>query len=121
MTKFLADENIPPAVVRFLRDRGFDVKEVREAGLPGASDDVILSLAREEGRVLLTLDKHFTNILVYPPGSHHGIIRIRIHPPLIEDIVNALNRLFQKSDIGMMRGSLIILECEGFRVRRAPE
>jgi len=115
------DENIPPAVGRFLRDKGFDVKDARKAGLAGASDDVIVSLAREERRVLVTLDKHFTNILVYPPGSHDGIIRIRIHPPLVEDMIKALNQLFQTSDIGIIRGSLIILQREGFRVRRPPQ
>jgi predicted nuclease of predicted toxin-antitoxin system len=83
-----------------------------------APDDAIISLAQAEGRTLLTLDKHFSNILVYPPGSHHGIIRVRIHPPLIDDIVNALNQLFQQLDITAMKGSLIILQREGFRVRR---
>jgi len=33
MTKFLADENIPPAVVKFLRHKGLDVKEVLEFGM----------------------------------------------------------------------------------------
>lgn len=44
MTKFLADENIPSGVARFLQDRGFDLKEAREAGIAGASDDAILIL-----------------------------------------------------------------------------
>jgi hypothetical protein len=32
MIKLLADENIPPGVVGFLLDRGFDVKEVGGTG-----------------------------------------------------------------------------------------
>jgi len=120
MTKFLADENIPSAVPRFLQDRGFDVKEAGEAGIYGASDDVVMALARKEQRVLLTFDKHFANILVYPPHSHHGIIRIRIHPPLIDDILQALNQLLKKFDLNAIGGSLIVLEREGFRVRRTP-
>jgi hypothetical protein len=57
MEKFLLDENIPPAIGDFLREKGFDV------------------------------DKHFADIISYPPGHHHGIIRIRIHPPLIAHIL----------------------------------
>ena len=53
MITFLADENIPLGVTRFLRDRGFDVKEVRGAGIGGASDDEIMALARKEERILL--------------------------------------------------------------------
>lgn len=37
MTKFLADENIPPAVIDFLRAKGFDVKTVQELGKSGST------------------------------------------------------------------------------------
>ena len=43
MIRLLADENIPPNVVRFLRDRGIEVKEVGVAGSAGATDDEIMS------------------------------------------------------------------------------
>jgi predicted nuclease of predicted toxin-antitoxin system len=118
--KFLADENIPSGVSRFLGDKGFDVKEVGGAGTAGASDDAIMALARKEERILPTSDKHFANILTYPPHSHHGIVRIRIHPPLIDDVIRALDQLMKKFDLNAIGGSLIVLEREGFRVRRTP-
>lgn len=120
MIKFLADENIPSGVTKFLRDRGLDVKEVGGAENAGASDDAIIALARKEERILLTCDKHFANILTYPPQSHHGIIRIRIHPPLNDDLIRALDQLMKKFDLKAIGGSLIVLEREGFRVRRSP-
>jgi predicted nuclease of predicted toxin-antitoxin system len=120
MIRFLADENVPSAVVRFLKDKGFDLKEVRGAGIAGESDDAVIALARKEERVLLTFDRHFANILAYPPSSHHGIIRIRIHPPLIDHILQALDELIKKLDLNTIRGCLIVLEREGFRVRRTP-
>jgi predicted nuclease of predicted toxin-antitoxin system len=43
----LTDENIFPAIVYFLRQRGFDVADVREKGLAGADDDTIIAIARE--------------------------------------------------------------------------
>jgi predicted nuclease of predicted toxin-antitoxin system len=120
MIRLLADENIPPAVVEFFRERGFDVKDVNEGGFAGASDDEIMLLACREERVLLTFDKHFANILTYPPGSHYGIIRIRIHPPLIEDIIHAFDQLMKGFDLNTINGSLIVLEREGFRLRGMP-
>jgi len=120
MIQLLADENIPPAVVGFLRERGFDVREVSGGEVAGASDDEIMALACKEQRVLLTFDKHFANILMYPPSSHHGIIRIRIHPPLIEDIIHAFDQLLKEFDLNTIEGSLIVLEREGFRLRRMP-
>ena len=120
MIKFLLDENVPPAVGLFLREKGFDVAEIAQALESGAQDDAVIALAHLQERVLLTFDKHFSNILSYPPGSHSGIIRIRIHPPQINDIVSSLQQLFQKLDIETVSGSLIVLEREGFRVRRVP-
>jgi predicted nuclease of predicted toxin-antitoxin system len=56
--RFLADENVPHAVVTALRSRGIDVAEVRKAHL-GASDREVLALAARESRILLTFDKDF--------------------------------------------------------------
>ena len=91
MTKFLVDENIPSAIAHFLRNKGFGVKEVKEAGIHGISDAEIMDLARREDRVLLTFDKHFSNILLYPLHYHNGMIRIRVHLPLLSDIIQALD------------------------------
>jgi len=53
MTKFLADENIPPPVVSFLRSKGFDIKEAARSIAAGASDASVMELARQEERILL--------------------------------------------------------------------
>jgi len=118
MIKFLVDENVPPAIVEFLRAKDFDVKYARESGLSGSADLDLITLARKDGRVLVTFDKHFANILLHPLNSHHGIIRIRIHPPLISDIREALENLIRNFDLNKLSQTLIILEREGFRVRK---
>ena len=120
MTSFLADENVPPAIVEFLRQKGFDVKEARELGIPGTPDTMIMELTRKERRVLVTVDKHFANLLLYPLDSHYGIIRIRIHPPLLSDIIQSLEHFLVKFDLATIKGTLIVLEREGYRVRRSP-
>lgn len=119
MTSFLTDENIPPAVAEFLRQKGFDVKEAREVGTPAISDSRIIELARREERVLVTFDRHFVNLLLYPLDSHYGIIRIRIHPPLLSDIVQSLEHFLLKFDLATIKRTLIVLEREGYRVRRS--
>jgi predicted nuclease of predicted toxin-antitoxin system len=118
MIKLLTDENIPPAFVGFLRNKGFDVKDIRELRIHGASDSFTLDLARQDKRALITFDKHFGNILLYPLHSHYGIIRIRIHPPLINDMIQSFERFVEKFDLNMIGETLIILEREGFRVHR---
>src|SRR4051794_31864161 len=58
MVHLLANENVPADVVTALRSDGHDVIWMRDAG-PGSPDDIVLSLALAEGRILLTFDKDF--------------------------------------------------------------
>ena len=44
------------------------------------------AFAIESGRVLLTLDADFANILRFPPASTPGVIRLKIHPQTEEAI-----------------------------------
>lgn len=115
---FLSDENIPPKVVEFLRNKGYKVKDVREENLNGISDDALINLAKKEGFILITFDKHFGNILLYPPKEYHGIIRINIHPPILEDIFSAFNKFLKRFGLSTLAGILVILERKGFRIKR---
>ncbi|MFH0786770.1 MAG: DUF5615 family PIN-like protein [Pseudomonadota bacterium] len=119
MVKFLADENIPPAIINFIHEKGFDIKDVCKIGKSGASDEEIMEIARAEGRILISFDKHFADIIRYPLNSHYGIIRIRIHPPLLISLIEAFESFFRKFDLANFEGTLVVLERNGFRIRRA--
>jgi predicted nuclease of predicted toxin-antitoxin system len=118
MIKFLLDENVPLSIGAFLRDVGFDVVHAKEVEMLGASDDHIMELARREERTLITLDKHFADLVLYPPNTHWGVIRIRIHPPRLDNVTEALTHFLKQFDTSTIRGTLIVLENNGFRIRR---
>jgi hypothetical protein len=44
--RFLIDEDVPRSTTHVLRDAGFDVKNVHEAGLQGKSDDLVFEFAQ---------------------------------------------------------------------------
>ncbi len=70
--QFLADESYDFTIVRALSEAGHDVVAVAE-GLPRAEDPSVLMRAVNEGRVLLTEDKDFGQ-LVYSsaqPSARH--------------------------------------------------
>lgn len=70
---YYADEHVPRAVVRGLRDRGVDVLTVGEAALLSATDQTHLEKAAADGRVLVTQDDDFLRLhaLGHP---HCGIV-----------------------------------------------
>jgi len=54
--RIFLDEHISPYIAEALRRFGHDALSVREAGLLGASDDALLSIAVEQGRVFISSD-----------------------------------------------------------------
>ena len=76
MARLYANENFPFPAVEALRQLGHDVLTMIEAGQAGQrmSDEAVLSFARAEGRVLLTLNrKHFVQLHRRNP-DHSGIV-----------------------------------------------
>jgi hypothetical protein len=66
----LCDEHIPYQMVEGLRRRGIDVVTVQQIGLRAALDEVILEMARQQGRVLYTNDTDF--LRHHAAGIHHA-------------------------------------------------
>jgi predicted nuclease of predicted toxin-antitoxin system len=57
--KFWVDQNLPPALARWLTLRGHDAAHVLELGLDCASDQSILAGAIAAGAAILTKDEDF--------------------------------------------------------------
>ncbi len=75
--KLLADENIHRDVVRFLRDRGFDVLDVAEEGMLGTTDVDLLRRAVLEDRVVMTHDRDFGTLAILTGEPIVGIVYLR--------------------------------------------
>jgi predicted nuclease of predicted toxin-antitoxin system len=72
----LADENIHPDVIAFLRNAGLNVDSVTEQGSFGILDTKVLKQATESGRVVLTHDSDFGGLALLG-AIFFGIIYLR--------------------------------------------
>jgi predicted nuclease of predicted toxin-antitoxin system len=75
--KFKLDENLPAEIVLHLQDGGHDAETVYDEALQGAPDRVILEQIKNEGRILLTMDKGIGDIRTYPPREYAGVVLFR--------------------------------------------
>ena len=81
VVRFKLDENVPAVVADLLKPAGHDVQTAQAEGLAGSPDGLLAQRAAGEGRVLLSLDKDFTDIRRHPPNQAPGIIVLRPRVP----------------------------------------
>lgn len=72
--KFLADAGISPKALAFLNAAGHDAVHVRQIGLQRATDAEIVRRARQEGRIVLTLDLDFGEILALGMADNTNVL-----------------------------------------------
>ena len=72
----LADENVHPDVIEFLREAGFDVESVSEQGQFGLPDTQVLQQATQSNRAVLTHDSDFGGLALMG-AKFIGIIYVR--------------------------------------------
>lgn len=110
--RILLDEDVHVKVMDWLTKRGHDVLRVPS----GLKNGAVLELAQRESRVLLTRDKDFSNRLMYPPFRYKGIVILRIHPPELERLLRALERLLSKLSEVEFPGKTAIVEEQGYHL-----
>lgn len=120
--KLMLDENIPPRVATELRQLGYDIVHVREAGLKGHRDSEVMAYAREDGRCLVTLDADFADVRYHPLGSHSGIIRLRLKFAPSNIVVSTLRSLLPRiAQIPIEKGALVVSDGKRYRIKLPKE
>ena len=75
------DENVSADLVDDLVALGHDVDTAPSEGLAGHEDPEVWAGAQAAGRVLITQDLDFSDVRVFAPGTHHGLILVRLRAP----------------------------------------
>ena len=118
--RFKIDENLPRAFATELRAAGHDSETVRDENLEGAADAVVLARCDAEGRILVTEDLDFTNIVAYPPERHQGFIVMRTRQQGLGGLA-AFRRLVLPNLGASLAGRLWIVQDDRVRVHGAPD
>jgi len=115
----LTDANVFVPMVKGIRQLGHDVYDIKEQGLGTPSDDEIFLLAQNAKRKLVTMDKDFTNILLYPPGQHEDIIDAKLSNLKVESGTVIFLNAVKSLDENEIRKNIVIIDYQGTRIRKA--
>src|SRR5271156_4597188 len=97
---------------------GHGVHTTRDEGLTGKSDAEIWNAAQSEERFLITQDMDFSDLRKYVPGTHHGILLLRLQLPSQRLIVARVAELFSKEDAETWSGCLVVATETRVRIVR---
>ncbi len=115
--RFKIDENLPVEIMEMLITGGHDAVSVVAQSLGGADDPEVATICNSENRCLVTLDTDFSDIRVYPPGSHPGIIVFRLAKQDKQSILAVTSRLLVTLESRALEGALWIVDEQRIRVR----
>ena len=116
--KIKLDENIPAALGQMLENLGHDVETVITEELVGCTDSQIWDSAQREGRFLITQDLDFSDIRVFRPGRHHGILLIRLRSPGRLALTGRIEELFENEDPESWKKCFVVATDRKLRIRR---
>ncbi len=112
------DEDLPTAISQLLRAAGHDATGVLDQGMSGWKDSDVWKAVQTERRFLVTADKGFGDIRVYPPGSHEGILILRPDEDGIRPMVELIQRTLAAYAFDELAGTVTVVTPRGIRVRR---
>ena len=114
--RFLADEGCDFAVVRALREEGFDVVAVCEI-MSGSNDGDIIKLSHAGNRVLLTEDKDFGWLVFVSHADSAGVVLIRFPGNARSTLPGTIVWLAEKHASELQNG-FVVLEPNQVRFSR---
>jgi predicted nuclease of predicted toxin-antitoxin system len=112
------DENLPSGLASRLAGMGHDVHTVPEEGIAGKADPVVWEAAQSEARFLITQDMYFADARRFAPGSHHGILLVRLHAPSWRALAARVGDVFAREDVAQWTSCLVVATEYKVRVRR---
>lgn len=118
--KLLLDQGLPLSAARLLRDAGIDAIHVGEINLSAAEDGEIIQRAREENRVVVTLDADFHTLLALDEAVSPSVIRIRIERLRAQALTELLLRTISECEEELQQGAAVTIETRRIRIRHLP-
>lgn len=117
--KIKLDENMPTRLKAALNKLGHDADTVRDENLNGQSDPNVWKASQKDGRFLITQDTYFSDIRHHAPGTHHGVLLLRLPESGRGEVYERVTRLFKDQDVTAWSACNVVADEKQVRVRHA--
>ena len=117
--KIKIDENLPQRLVPILGRLGHDADTVAQEGLRGQDDEHLWPEIQKAERFLITKDLGFSDARLYPPGTHQGILVLRLADDRSRIVADRIASVFTTEAVESWARCLVIVTNHKVRIRRA--
>jgi len=118
--RFLGDMGLAQSTLAWLRDKGHDAIHLREQGLCRLPDSDITEKARKEGRIIITFDLDFGDIMAASGGTAPSVIILRLDDQRPQQVNSRLTQVLEESSRALEKGAVISVDEKRHRVRMLP-
>ena len=116
--KIKLDENLPDRLVAALTPLGHDIDTVYAERLNGQIDPRVWTATQAAHRFFITQDLDFSDIRRYTPGTHAGLLLVRLARPGRDALFERAVAVFQTENVEDWAGCLVVVTDRKIRVRR---
>lgn len=116
--KVKLDENIPVRLVDELGKLGHDVDTVATEGLGGKPDLDVWNAVRRSERFLITQDLGFSDVRRFEPGTHAGLLLVRLHEPGAGALADRILAVIQQEGLESLARCFAVLTDRKLRIRK---
>jgi predicted nuclease of predicted toxin-antitoxin system len=116
--KIKLDENLPARLVRLLAELGHVTDTVPQEWFTGRPDSDIWTAAQTAKRFLTTQDLDFFDIRRFAPGTHHGLLLVRLRAPGRDALARRVKAVCQTELVETWKRAFVVVTDHKLRVRR---
>jgi predicted nuclease of predicted toxin-antitoxin system len=119
--KVKLDENLPESLLEALSSLNHDVDNVRQEGLAGQIDPDIWTSTQDAGRFLITQDLDFSDLRQFAPGTHFGLMLVRLRVPGRTALARRICEVFSNEPVESWQRCFVLITDLKVRVHRPVE
>jgi predicted nuclease of predicted toxin-antitoxin system len=116
--KLKLDENLPEILIADLDALGHHVDNVRLENLAGESDSKVWQAVQHAERFLITQDLDFSDLRQFTPGTHHGLLLVRLRTPGRLALARRIRQIFASEAVEDWKRCFVLLTDIKLRVHR---
>ena len=118
--RLLLDQGLPRSSAEILRNKDWDIQHTGEIGMSRATDRQILEYARDEQRIVITLDSDFHAILAVENLDSPSVVRIRQEGLRGPELAELVEKIWLKIGKQLENGAMATITEKAIRIRKIP-